>query len=261
MPPTDTFTCVAWLGAAGAGANLSDGRLSLTVGGHDLVDSAALDSRGRVAARDTTASFNAATGRLQISLRRIDLRTAIVTPYSVPVRIEMAGLGLATPVVTTALSFDTKGNPGGPVAGRFAFGGSGTGNGAFHVTNATAKSVADGRTRLRIDAAVDMPGAIASWTPDAVTLDVAGFHLPQTTLGLSHDGGSYFAAPDGDLRKLRVDVRRRTFSLDVTSVLPALSGAVPGARVQVPVTLTMQQSGSATPVIFTTTATVTMARR
>jgi cytochrome c peroxidase len=261
MPPADTFTCVAWLGSAASGANLSDGRLSLTVGGHDLLASSAMDSRGRIAAKDTTASFNATTGRLQITLRRIDLRTAIVTPYSVPVRIEMAGLGLATPVVTTALSFSTSVSRSGVVAGRFAFGDSGTGNGAFHVTSATAKPVADGRTRLRMDAAVDMPGAIASWTPGAVTLDVAGFHLPQTTLGLSRDGGSYLAGPDGDLRRLRIDVRRRTLSLDVTALLPALSGAAPGARVQVPVTLTMQQSGSTIPVTFTTTATVTVARR
>jgi cytochrome c peroxidase len=264
LPPKDAFQIVAWLGAAAPGANLADGTVTLSVGGTDVLAGAALDAKGRISAPGATGSYNATTGKLQVALRGIDLRKALVTPYSVPVRVAVQGLGLATPAATTVLSFDTKGDPAGALTGRFSYRASGTGNGVFHVTAATAKTGSDGRVRVRLSAALDTPGPIAAWTPGAVTLQVGaypGWSTSQGTLGVSADGTTYAAATDADLRKLRIDVLRRTLELDVTAALPALSGLAPGTRVAVPVTLTMQPSTTAATVTFRTTATVTVARK
>jgi hypothetical protein len=262
LPGGDTFTCIARLGVPAKGVKLSDGRLTLSVGGRTLIGNVPMDARGRAVSSNATASFNAATGRLKVAVREIDLRSAIITSSSVPVRIDVEGLGLEAPVVKTALSFTTT-RTADLLAGVYSFVGSGTGNGVFHVTDAKARHVAGSRQRLHIDAAIDTPGAL-SLAPGALAIDVGGptgLHLDSRNVGLMRRGVAYYALGEGDLHKIKIDPTQHTFSLDVTTDIPELDAAAPGARVQIPVTLTMQPFASGPAVTFTTTATVTMARR
>ncbi len=263
-PARDRFALLAWLGTPSAGADLASGSVSVTVGGAEVLPPTALGGDGRITGPGVTGSYDRVTGRLQLSLRDLDLRDAIVTPYSVPVRFEIAGLGLASPVATTTITFDAKIASSGPTSGRFAQRASGTGNGVFHVTAATAKQDAEGRARVRISAVLDAPETMAAWVPGSVTLSLGagpGYRIAENELGISRGGTTYSAPPAGGLRKLRVDVVRRAFAFDATVDLPEISAAGPGSRVRVPVTLVLSPAGTSSTVTFTTTATVAVTGR
>jgi hypothetical protein len=264
QPYTDSFSFVAWMNPAGQAAQPSNGTVSLTLGGAVLLEDAQLDAKGRLSAQGVTGSYNRKTGRLAVTMRGLDLRNAIVTPFSLPIRIEVNGLGLAAPVATTTLNFAAKTGANGVTVGKFAYRASGTGNGVFRATSAHARLVDSGRARLQLTLVVDTPGPLASWTPGSVAISVGAvqpFEYSETALGVSGDGTTYSADRDGDLKKLRIDVIRRTLTLDAVTDVPALTGAAPGTRVDIPVTLTMQPSTSTTPVTFRTTASVTVGRR
>jgi cytochrome c peroxidase len=262
LTPNDSFSLTAWLGTA-PGADVSSATVSVRVGGTDLVVAAPMDERGRIAAPGVGGSFDADTGRLQLTVHGADLQQAIVAPHSVPVRIEVAGAGLAHPVAATTLSFDAKVNPTGRTRGRFAFRASGTGNGAFHVTGATARRQDDGRVRIRLTAALDAPGPRGAWTPGSLTLKVGGaggFQTTQPSLAPSAAGVSYVAVPGGDLIKLRIDVWARTLVLEAVGAFPELAGAAQGTRIEVPVTLSTKPAGGDTTIVSSTKARVLIGR-
>src|SRR6185369_12868346 len=141
----------------------------------------------------------------------VDLSVAVLTPTSVPVRIELDGLGLDDAASATTLRFSANSTAGKPTKGTFQFVRSGTGDGVFHVVSAKATPTRDGRFRVRIEAALDEPGQFGSWSRGSAEF-AAGrneqFHVAQDVLSTSRNGGVFSFDRSADVTKLRIDVAK-----------------------------------------------------
>jgi hypothetical protein len=257
----DSISLVARLGSAPAGADLSAGRLTLTVGGMEMLTDVALGADGQILSPNATGLYDRASGRMTLAVRGLDLSAAILTPTSVPLSIGLEGLSLETPVVATTLAFATTTGYDVPTLGKYQFTKSGTGSGVFRVTSAKATLVPGLRFRVRLVAALDAPGGFGPWT-NGPTEFVAGSHeeirASQTLLTASRNGSYYSFAPTGDLAKLRIDLRKRTLTADFTIALPPeFAWAMPGETVDVPLVFRTTPAGSPTQVTYVTKATLT----
>lgn len=263
-PAKDSFSFVAWLSPLAPGTDLSAGTVSVSVGGVEILAGAQIDARGKIRGGGASGLFDAKSGRLTLAMKNLGLREAILNPSSVPVRVEIAGLELAQPVLSSTLACTAKGTVADRISGRFSYRAAGTGDGVFHVAKAVASTGKDGRVHLRVSGAIDAPGTLPIWAPAGVTLHVGGtpgYDFAASSVVPSANGATLRVARTSEVKALEVDIVRRTFRIDLTAAIPGLAGLPAGTRVEIPLTFATRPSATADTLTFRTVATVQIAKR
>lgn len=239
----DELSLFGRINPRGAGADLSQGRLTVSVGGEVQLRDAALDADGGLHGPTADASFDPVLGTVSVSLRGVTLGAAFDGVKSgasgrvdVPVVVTVKGLGLAEPSVTTEVPFSWRAKESGAVTGRFDFRRAGTERGTFQVTRVMTLPTTTGRVRVVASGVLGAPGREPFSAPDGLDLRVgasAAFSLDANQIVTSKKTGLMIASGLGAMRSLRIDTKRRVFALDVEVDDPALTAAPPGTVVPV----------------------------